>query len=59
KQVSDEMMAWKTKGTRLYQHLPKECHDSLRPCEPLREVPTDRPKQAALFKTWKEITGRE
>ncbi len=59
KQVSDEMLAWKTKGTQLYQQLPKECHDSLRPCEPLREVPAGRPKQEALFKTWKEIIGEK
>ncbi len=51
KQVSDEMIAWKTKGTALYQALPKECHDSLREVEPLREVPKDRPEQAAYYDT--------
>jgi phenylacetic acid degradation protein/carnitine operon protein CaiE len=35
KDVTDEMIAWKTEGTQLYQALPKDCHDSLRPCEPL------------------------
>ena len=59
KQVSDEMITWKTKGTQLYQRLPKECHESLRHCEPLREVPGDRPIQEALFKTWKEIIEKE
>ncbi|MDZ7845533.1 MAG: transferase hexapeptide repeat family protein [Owenweeksia sp.] len=38
KEVSDEMIAWKTKGTQLYQGLPNECYDSLKPCEPLREA---------------------
>ena len=38
KQVSDEMIAWKTEGTGLYQQLPKQCFDSLKECEPLREV---------------------
>ncbi|MFN2458309.1 MAG: transferase hexapeptide repeat family protein [Chitinophagaceae bacterium] len=38
KQVSDEMIAWKTKGTKLYQHLPKQCFDTLKQCEPLREM---------------------
>jgi phenylacetic acid degradation protein/carnitine operon protein CaiE len=28
KQVSEDMIAWKTKGTQLYQALPKECHDT-------------------------------
>ena len=55
KQVSDEMIAWKTKGTQLYQTLPAECHESWKPCEPLREIPKDRPNQEALFKTWQEI----
>lgn len=55
KQVSEEMIAWKTKGTQLYQQLPKECYESLKPCEPLREVPTDRPKQETLYQTWKEV----
>jgi carbonic anhydrase/acetyltransferase-like protein (isoleucine patch superfamily) len=54
KQVTDEMIAWKTKGTQLYQSLPAQCHQSLKPCEPLLEVPTDRPEQEAVFVTWKE-----
>ena len=54
RQVSDEMMAWKTEGTALYQGLPAELHESLRPCEPLREVPKDRPGQEAVYKTWKK-----
>ena len=33
KEVCDEMMNWKTEGTTLYQQLPKECFDSLRPCK--------------------------
>lgn len=37
KQVSEEMITWKTEGTRLYQQLPKQCFDSLKTCEPLRE----------------------
>ena len=37
KPVSDEMMAWKSEGTRLYQQLPQWCFDTLRPCEPLQE----------------------
>lgn len=54
KEVSDEMIAWKTKGTQLYQQLPKDCHDSLREVEPLREIPKDRPKQEQVYKTLRE-----
>ncbi|MDX1939641.1 MAG: transferase hexapeptide repeat family protein [Saprospiraceae bacterium] len=53
KEVSDEMITWKTQGTKLYQALPKECFESLRACEPLREVPSNRPKQEVLYQTWK------
>ncbi|HTL82666.1 MAG TPA: transferase hexapeptide repeat family protein [Bacteroidia bacterium] len=52
KDVSDKMMAWKTKGTELYQQLPAECMATLMPCEPLREIPKDRPKQQEIYKTW-------
>lgn len=55
KQVSDEMIAWKTKGTQLYQALPAELYASLKACEPLREIPANRPKQEDLYKTWNEI----
>jgi phenylacetic acid degradation protein len=53
KDVSDEMLAWKTEGTRLYQALPSQLHRSLRAVEPLREVPADRPEQVAAYRTWK------
>ena len=55
KQVTDEMIAWKTKGTQLYQTLPKDCYDSLRECDPLREMPKDRPAQESLYDTWNKI----
>jgi phenylacetic acid degradation protein/carnitine operon protein CaiE len=52
KQVSDEMIAWKTKGTQLYQQLPKDMQDFSIECEPLRSIPADRPQQEILFATW-------
>jgi len=59
RQLTDEMIAWKTKGTQLYQTLPSDCFAHLEPCEPLREVPKDRPDQENLYKTWNEIkTGK-
>lgn len=50
KQVSDEMLAWKTEGTAIYQRLPAECRETLQPCEPLREIPADMPLQPASYK---------
>ncbi len=55
KQVTDEMIDWKTKGTALYQRLPGELHETLKEVEPLREMPKFRPKQENLYKTWEEI----
>lgn len=55
REVSDEMIAWKTKGTRLYQTLPADCYDSLKPCLPLAEIPDDRPEQETLYETWRSI----
>jgi carbonic anhydrase/acetyltransferase-like protein (isoleucine patch superfamily) len=55
KEVSEKMIAWKTKGTRLYQSLPAECFTELEACEPLTSIPENRPRQEELYKTWNEI----
>jgi len=54
KDVSDEMLQWKTEGTKIYQALPTRLHDGLRETEPLREVPADRRTDAAqaTYRTW-------
>ena len=57
KDVSDEMIAWKTDGTRLYQALPARLHASLKECEPLRAVPPDRPRPHVEYRTWHETRG--
>jgi phenylacetic acid degradation protein len=54
KEVSDEMLAWKTEGTALYQALPARLRESLQPCAPLREVPRGRTQQEMSYKTWRE-----
>jgi len=54
KDVTDDRIAWKTEGTKIYQGLPADLRATLKPCEPLREVPKDRPMQMAAYKTWKE-----
>lgn len=53
KDVSDEMLAWKTEGTKLYQQLPAELKATLQACEPLREIPEGRPSIAVKYRTWK------
>ncbi|EGV44726.1 transferase hexapeptide repeat family protein [Bizionia argentinensis JUB59] len=54
KQVSDEMIAWKTKGTQLYQQLPADCHANLKEVEALREVPENMKMQESVYKTLRE-----
>jgi len=55
KEVSDEMIAWKTKGTELYQKLPWEMREESKEVEPLREMPHYRPSQDSLYQIWEEI----
>lgn len=55
KQVSNEMIAWKTKGTQLYQQLPKDMQQFSEACEPLRTIPADRPQQESLYTTWNAL----
>jgi len=55
KEVSDDMISWKTKGTQLYQSLPKDLHQTLKEVEPLRAPQENKPNQETLFQTWNEI----
>jgi phenylacetic acid degradation protein/carnitine operon protein CaiE len=59
KQVSDDMINWKTDGTKLYQALPKEMYESWQPCEPLREIDENRPSQETLYKTWEQLRNED
>lgn len=53
--VSNDMLAWKTKGTELYQQLPKECYDLMKECVPLTIIEENRKeKQKITFDTWKK-----
>lgn len=59
KEVTSEMIDWKTAGTQLYQQLPKDCLDTLREVEPLREIPEKRPIQEDFYKTLSELKRRK
>lgn len=54
KQVSDEMINWKTKGTELYQKLPSELQTTLKEVTPLRSLPKNRPTQQEIYSIWKK-----
>ena len=57
KQVSDEMISWKTKGTKLYHTLPQDLQDHLDTAQPLSKIPKDRPPQEKLLENWNRIKG--
>ena len=54
KQVSDEMIGWKTAGTQLYQALPGEMMRQWRACEPLTAIPENQPLQAKTYHPLKQ-----
>lgn len=59
REVSDEMLEWKTMGTALYQRLPSEMHAEWKACEPLSEVEGGRAKGEVLYQTWNEIKAKK
>jgi len=54
RQVSDEMIQWKTEGTKLYQALPRQCFDTLKACEPLQEEIEQQPIFTADYKPFRK-----
>lgn len=54
KEVSDEMINWKSEGTKLYQTLAKEYNEHLQECEPLRELNDDINEIGYDYKIWKK-----
>jgi phenylacetic acid degradation protein len=55
KEVSDEMIDWKTEGTKLYQQLPGDMYAGWEACEPLRSVPENYSSASAAYTTWNEV----
>jgi carbonic anhydrase/acetyltransferase-like protein (isoleucine patch superfamily) len=56
REVSDEMLAWKSKGTSLYQQLPAEMRAHWAPCAPLDAIEENRPPQEVLYRSWKDLS---
>ena len=52
KEVSDEMIAWKTMGTSIYQALPADMFDNWIPCEPLRSGFAIETEKAPNYQSW-------
>jgi len=47
RELSDKDVAWKESATGEYQELTRRCLKTMRPVEPLREIPADRPRFTA------------
>lgn len=54
KQVSNEMIAWKTEGTKLYQQLPADCFAALKICVPDTKIAENQPEQQQGYKPFKK-----
>ena len=54
KSVSDEMVDWKTNGTKLYQKLPYECHAHLRKTTSLKSPKNQINEDITSYKSWKK-----
>lgn len=54
KQVSDEMIAWKTEGTTIYQQLATDMQKEWKVCKPLREISEQKIDSNKNYKTWNE-----
>jgi phenylacetic acid degradation protein len=54
KQVTNEMMKWKTEGTKIYQRLASQMQNEWKPCEPLRTLSEIVNENIAVYKPWNE-----
>ena len=59
KDVSDEMIRWKTEGTKLYQQLPENMREHWSECSPLSELPADRNINYPKYKTWNDTKSQD
>lgn len=55
KDVSDEMINWKSEGTKLYQELPYEYKNTFKECQPLTEITENVQIAYKDYKIWKNI----
>jgi phenylacetic acid degradation protein len=58
REVSDEMIGWKTEGTKIYQQLPAEMLSGWAVCEPLKEIPADRLNEKHNQPTYQSYKSR-
>ncbi|MBK9107480.1 MAG: transferase hexapeptide repeat family protein [Saprospiraceae bacterium] len=54
RELNDEMIDWKSKGTELYQQLARDAHLHLRICEPFQQMPENYKTPTGDYKSWKK-----
>lgn len=54
KDVSDEMLNWKTEGTKIYRLLTEDCLTEMKETIPSRKVSDKKEKQQGNYRTWKK-----
>jgi len=52
--ISDEMIEWKTEGTKIYMQLSEDMKNEWKVCEPLREPSNEIVDRNPSYKTWNE-----
>lgn len=57
--ISDEMIAWKSEGTKVYQQLANDMQNEWKPCEPLRIAPAEIHNSEKNYKTWDELKKKK
>jgi len=58
KAISDEMIKWKSEGTKLYRELPQQMFNNWREVEPLRDITAIIDLPEGSYKTWKETINK-
>lgn len=58
KQVSDEMINWKTKGTEIYQQLPEEMFNYWQKCKPSKKLHVEKATINQEYKPWRQKKTR-
>jgi len=57
KELSDDEVAWKTEGTRVYQRLAQRYRETSEPCEPLTRIEDGRPSLPDIMYETKQARG--
>lgn len=58
KHISEEMIAWKSEGTKVYQQLTNDMKSEWRICDPLREASGENENFNSDYKTWNETSKK-